>query len=76
MWSFADEHNMVSSANLGFGEETYIPELLWKPEAMEVWLSMNKNTTQLASNKESTAQLFSLQCPKMAYAKDNLPNKN
>lgn len=50
MWSFADEHNMVSSANLGYEEETHIPELLWKPEAMQVWLCMNKNTTQLASN--------------------------
>jgi len=50
MWSFAGKHNKVSSANLGSGEETHIPELLWKPEAMQVWLRMNKNTTQLASN--------------------------
>lgn len=42
MWRFAGKHNMFSSADLGF-EETHIPELLWKQEAMKVWLCMNKN---------------------------------
>lgn len=63
MWRFAGKHNMFSSADLGFGEETHIPELLWK-QAMQVWLCMNKNGVYCTS--------FSLLCPEMAYAKDNL----